>query len=406
MSISNYLINAGVAIICLVIGVVHLGENSTFSIHTQKWLRWLALTTIIEIIIDALFYGLSMNNEKAPIYILYACKFLEFSMNPLLSRITIELFYRNCSGITHETIGKIRIAAMIISFMNLATEAVALFNPYIYFIDKNGVYHRGSMISIPVVLVIISTILLLFTIQVFSKFTQNVNNKTMIGFCALIGAGYIIRLIDSNTNFDWLCISISFFILILYCYNTVIKIDTLSKLMNRNAFNHFVDHTKYSTIIFMMDINNLKVINDKFGHIAGDDVIWAFGRCILKTFNKYAYCFRLGGDEYAVILKPNMYSLLAEKYGKNDFHAISHELTEQLDKWIEDYINKKMRGYEHMEHGLAVGYAVYYPLSEHTDEKKHLSLEEVVNKADERMYEEKAKMKARFATTESEATPR
>jgi hypothetical protein len=59
-----------------------------------------------------------------------------------------------------------------------------------------------------------------------------------------------------------------------------------------------------------------------------------------------------------------------------------------------------------MGYGLAVGYAIYYPLSEHTDEKKHLSLEEVVNKADERMYEEKAKMKARFATTESEAAPR
>ena len=406
MSISNYLINAGVAIICLAIGIVHLGENNTFSEHTQKWLRWLALTIIIEIIIDALFYGLSTQDAKAPIYILYACKFFEFSMNPLLTRITIELFYRNCSGITHETIGKIRIAAMVVSFINLTTEIVALFNPYIYYIDGNGIYHRGSMISIPVVLVIISTILLLFAIQVFSKFTQNVNKKTMIGFCTLIGAGYIIRLIDSNTNFDWLCVSISFFILILYCYNTVIKIDSLSKLMNRNAFNYFIDHTKHATIIFMMDINNLKVINDNFGHISGDDVIWAFGRCILKTFSKYAYCFRLGGDEYAVILKPNMYSLLAQKYGKNDFHAISHELEDQLNKWIEDYIQKKMRGYEHMGYGLAVGYAIYYPLSEHTDEKKHLSLEEVVNKADERMYEEKTKMKARFATTENETTPR
>ena len=51
---------------------------------------------------------------------------------------------------------------------------------------------------------------------------------------------------------------------------------------------------------FFLDLNNLKVTNDQYGHGVGDQLIHAFGNVLNRTFFSVGKCYRVGGDEFWV----------------------------------------------------------------------------------------------------------
>ncbi len=83
--------------------------------------------------------------------------------------------------------------------------------------------------------------------------------------------------------------------------------DTLTKLYNRNKYNEVIDEyttNPPSTLgIAYFDLNGLKVMNDEFGHKAGDNLLKNTAQNIQLVFSGYS--FRFGGDEFVVIV-PNL----------------------------------------------------------------------------------------------------
>lgn len=53
----------------------------------------------------------------------------------------------------------------------------------------------------------------------------------------------------------------------------------------------------------MLDLNNLKVVNDTLGHSYGDRLIIAFGRILEKSLPNDAFVGRFGGDEFIALLE-------------------------------------------------------------------------------------------------------
>ena len=84
--------------------------------------------------------------------------------------------------------------------------------------------------------------------------------------------------------------------------------DVLTGLGNRTGFDREFDrlheHTPKGTLVtlIMFDLNHLKVVNDSFGHQAGDDYIMGMAECLKKVFGRFGNCFRYGGDEFAVVM--------------------------------------------------------------------------------------------------------
>ena len=76
----------------------------------------------------------------------------------------------------------------------------------------------------------------------------------------------------------------------------------LSKLYKNLKFqNRMRDKTtQYS--FAMLDIDFFKSVNDKFGHIYGDEVLLLFSKIMKETFRDNDLLFRYGGEEYAVLL--------------------------------------------------------------------------------------------------------
>jgi diguanylate cyclase (GGDEF)-like protein len=78
--------------------------------------------------------------------------------------------------------------------------------------------------------------------------------------------------------------------------------DQLTGLGNRHAVDVFMENldVNQSIGIIYCDVMGLKLINDKQGHKAGDELLTRACRCLEDEFGEYSL-FRLGGDEFLVL---------------------------------------------------------------------------------------------------------
>jgi diguanylate cyclase (GGDEF)-like protein len=86
-----------------------------------------------------------------------------------------------------------------------------------------------------------------------------------------------------------------------------IQIDELTDINNRIAFRNEIskmeeDGSDNTYIFVMIDLDNFKSLNDKYGHVEGDNCLIEFGR-ILKEKSGSAIPFRYGGDEFSILFK-------------------------------------------------------------------------------------------------------
>lgn len=153
--------------------------------------------------------------------------------------------------------------------------------------------------------------------------------------------------------------------------------DALTGLRNLTSFNAWIkdfsqeaDENPREFGIVVLDLNFLKETNDKFGHEIGDRVIVAAARTISYIF-KRSPVFRIGGDEFVVILQGH----------DLEDHI---ELIEQMrEKEKEEYIEL---GDNLVPISIACGVALYGDNGEE-------SFNDVLNRADAKMYENKKAMK-------------
>lgn len=86
-------------------------------------------------------------------------------------------------------------------------------------------------------------------------------------------------------------------------YKNLAYVDSLTGLFNYTAFKYmksrWPERTDWTYIV--MDVNWLKQTNDQYGHRAGDELLCCAARCIREAFYRAEDCFRIGGDEFAVI---------------------------------------------------------------------------------------------------------
>lgn len=89
-------------------------------------------------------------------------------------------------------------------------------------------------------------------------------------------------------------------------YQKMANTDLMTQLNSRTAFEERVRQSPIlngSCACIVVDINNLKQANDTMGHSAGDELICAAAECILSVFESLGCCYRMGGDEFAVLLQ-------------------------------------------------------------------------------------------------------
>jgi diguanylate cyclase (GGDEF)-like protein len=80
--------------------------------------------------------------------------------------------------------------------------------------------------------------------------------------------------------------------------------DIQTGVRNRDAFENILRRLggrEKNVTLFVFDLNNLKLVNDNFGHEEGDYLIFEAAQAICTFFGPYGATYRIGGDEFCVI---------------------------------------------------------------------------------------------------------
>ncbi len=153
-------------------------------------------------------------------------------------------------------------------------------------------------------------------------------------------------------------------------YEKLAFIDPLTEGLNRMAyirdatlaFHQAKQGTSIALVYF--DLNNLKTINDNFGHHKGDAAIRALYDMIIEGFGDVGVCYRLGGDEFACLLE-----------------GVDPEIIEARQVDFKHYIND-FNNATRFPFSVAIGYAIY-------DKDRDSDIEATMRRADEAMYKHK-----------------
>ncbi|MBQ7275131.1 MAG: diguanylate cyclase [Clostridiales bacterium] len=109
--------------------------------------------------------------------------------------------------------------------------------------------------------------------------------------------------------------------------------DALTGLKNRMAFTDQEDFSrpraKGNGIIIQFDINNLKLVNDTYGHKEGDRHIMAGAEIINNSFGQIGNCYRTGGDEFIVVIE--------ELKDRLEFEQTKVKFQKMIDEYNEEY---------------------------------------------------------------------
>ena len=151
--------------------------------------------------------------------------------------------------------------------------------------------------------------------------------------------------------------------------------DALTHVKNKGAFSTYIDEMQAEIdkdqedlefAVGMFDCDDLKSVNDQYGHEKGDLYLKKACHLICCVFPR-SPVFRIGGDEFSVILRYEDYMNMDVQV--KQFERTAAEITASTDN-----IWEQVR--------ISMGIAVYDPKTDHT-------VQDVVRRADEIMYENK-----------------
>ncbi len=143
------------------------------------------------------------------------------------------------------------------------------------------------------------------------------------------------------------------------------RFDQLTDLQNRRAYEETIEELAKDLpsgcCVIAVDVNDLKKTNDRFGHHVGDELLIGTARCLCRSFAGTDRIYRIGGDEFAVIIMDEGY----------DVDAALDRLNRYSADWKGDQI-----------HGFTVSTGV-------ASAKEFDDIDAILKAADQRMYDSK-----------------
>lgn len=247
----------------------------------------------------------------------------------------------------------------------------------VFSINDEGVYERG-----PLYILHIGICFFYILLTSIKAFTRSFNKKnyvvrakyrTLASFCIfpLISGVFQVFLVGS----PMISAGVTFAAIQVYINSReqLISVDPLTKLNNRTEMVRYIDNKMKNRnpnkelYIFIMDMDYFKKINDKYGHIEGDEALVIAADTLKNAAGKTGlYAFRFGGDEFVVAGE------VKSDFNPDEFCArINEILSEETQKREKDYTLH-----------MSIGYF------KHTREIKDVS--EFISSADKYLYKKKS----------------
>lgn len=299
---------------------------------------------------------LTLNGSTAPIYWHYLVVSAEYASAPLVVLMIIRV------------LGRMKENYFLVPLftLNIILQFSTGFTHWIFYMDDANMFVRGDFFRVYVVIYTIGIFAMYRAVYKCSQEFQNRNYKMLLLSIVSLTVGVGMNefsVIENRTTF--LAVAIASTLFYIYFMEISLQTDSLTKLLNRRCFDRHLKQLNYDSAIVLFDVNKFKDINDNYGHKAGDIVLQQVAGAIRYVFGNTGYVYRIGGDEFALILKS----------GRQE--KVNYQLMVEL---LEQRLDKLRQKENPILPSVSMG---------HADYKVGMDKSKIVEQADENMYRHK-----------------
>ena len=309
-------------------------------------------------------------NTDVPIWVLKTVKFFDYVLTPVAGGIIVLQFKKNVKIFTYIIYG-------VLAF-NFIFQFVSLFTDFMIVFDEAHNYTHGFLYPVYIAIYFTIVVLVIIEFAIHGQKFRHRNRVSLFGILIFLVTGITLQIF---TDIRCAYVAMALSLVLLFIHHSefsqqvaddkikeqkiLITIDPLTGILNRYAYEKDLSvlNDTYDLVIFSIDINGLKLANDKNGHLAGDELICGAATLISGVFNKYGKSYRTGGDEFIAITYLQ----------KKDIKNVISKLEEETNKWSGEKI-------DHIS--LSIGQASREEFPKYT-------IDELVEEADKRMYQNK-----------------
>ena len=290
-------------------------------------------------------------------------KVVELSLTPVVPFLCAEVL--NCSA---RAARKLKWYSYVL-LIHTGLEILSAFGEFIFYVDQTGVFRHGPFYWIYLATYLAGGVYVLWVGYQTSHQYQGRNKIILPLLLAFLLFGVAANQMDKSIKSAWLTVALDVTLIYIFYNEMIQRVDEMTMLLNRASYNRRLHRIHEPVTIQFFDVDLFKYVNDEYGHSYGDQCLGKIGQIIRNVYGKHGKCYRIGGDEFCVILDSDRCSV------------------EELNTWFFTAMGKHRGGDPRFPY-LSLGYARYDPARE--------TVEEAVRTADAMMYRYKERNKIKY----------
>jgi diguanylate cyclase (GGDEF)-like protein len=261
---------------------------------------------------------------------------------------------------------------------------ILVLNHWLHFyfsVSEDNLLAREKLYAIRIIISYAPVIFFLFDLIVSHSKVYKIHIFLICFFFIITGIGAAVDIILNSGALVWPCLSSALLYAYFFIVRTDSKIDSLTGIGNRYAFNEFITNLSRQTVkqsysIVMIDMDHFKAINDTLGHLEGDNALRDMAVIIKGSLRHNDFAARYGGDEFVLAATAN-----------SDINRIM----ERIQTAIDNQNSKSLRPYKiEISYGMDV-------FTTHGNQ----SIEEFLVHIDSLMYKNKAERRRRHTDNQT-----
>ncbi|MBN1498836.1 MAG: GGDEF domain-containing protein [Spirochaetes bacterium] len=288
------------------------------------------------------------------------------------------LFYIDNFAILKEKNKKLRHYLYLTPFiLNVIIVILSLKTNTVFSINENNIFSRQYLYA-ALPFLNYGPLFIAFLILLANKNKiERSSYRVFILFNIIPFLGGLIQIFNYGILSIWSSVALALFIIFLYVEIKGLQKDHLTGVYNRRQLESYLQNklrNLRSFSVLMTDLDDFKIINDKYGHLEGDKALITITNILTATIRNTDIAARYAGDEFVLVI---------ENSNSANITALIKRIQEKIKEYNRTADNKYILS-------MSIGYHIV------TDPKSE-TLESVINAADKKMYRNKSRKKNKIS---------
>lgn len=291
----HYLIqlNFNTVLIC-VFTLIFVNVNRVFEKRTVRAFSLAAIFILMLVVVDSIDKWCSTFSYPTTLRLVETI--IGYILRPSAILLIIDTVGRNYLS------RRFHILILLPDFINAVIVSTALFSDIAFSYSSQNEFVRGPLGYITYITSAIYLIILVIITEKKFNGQHAIESHMILSIVIITIASVVMETIFNYEGIINITASISTVFYYIYLTTQQFKRDPLTSAYSRRCFYIDAERNFQSlTAVISIDLNNLKTINDTYGHSEGDKALCTIVHCINKILPKNCFLYRTGGDEFMIL---------------------------------------------------------------------------------------------------------